>query len=66
MAEPARTRPPPTGVADREVLATVKSHVTHILGKLSAANRTQAVTRAPRAGPADLMAAVRLIAKVAS
>jgi DNA-binding NarL/FixJ family response regulator len=48
------------------VLATVKSHVTHILGKLSAANRTQAVTRAPRAGPADLMAAVRLIAKVAS
>ena len=35
-------------VADKLVIAvsTVKSHVNHILGKLDAKSRTQAVTRA--------------------
>ena len=28
-------------------LDTVKKHVSHVLGKLCAANRTEAVTRAP-------------------
>src|SRR6202020_321856 len=31
-------------------LDTVKKHVTHILGKLGAANRTEAVTRARQLG----------------
>jgi len=31
-------------------LDTVKTHVTHILGKLGAANCTQAVARAPDLG----------------
>ena len=31
-------------------LDTVKKHVTHVLGKLGAANRTQAVTRARQLG----------------
>ena len=35
-------------------LDTVKKHVTHILGKLGAANRTEAAARARRAGPDPL------------
>jgi LuxR family maltose regulon positive regulatory protein len=31
-------------------LDTVKKHVTHVLGKLGAANRTEAVTRARQLG----------------
>ena len=31
-------------------LATVKKHITHLLGKLGAANRTEAVTRARQLG----------------
>ena len=31
-------------------LDTVKKHVSHVLGKLGAANRTEAVTRARRLG----------------
>ena len=33
---------------------TVKKHVSHLLGKLGAANRTEAVTRAPPARPDPL------------
>ena len=36
------------GLARRE--DTVKKHVTHVLGKLGAANRTEAVTRARQLG----------------
>ena len=32
-------------------LDTVKMTVTHVLGKLAAANRTEAAARAPAAGP---------------
>jgi ATP/maltotriose-dependent transcriptional regulator MalT len=35
-------------------LDTVKKHVTHVLGKLGAANCTEAVTRARQLGP-DLL-----------
>jgi len=36
---------------DLEVtLDTVKRHITHVLGKLGAANRTEAVTRARQRG----------------
>ncbi len=35
-------------------LDTVKKHVTHVLGKLGAANRTEAVARARRARPDPL------------
>ena len=35
-------------------LDTVKKHVTHILGKLGAANRTEAVARARQLGPDPL------------
>jgi len=35
-------------------LDTVKKHVSHILGKLGAANRTEAVTRARQLGPIPL------------
>jgi ATP/maltotriose-dependent transcriptional regulator MalT len=38
-------------------LDTVKKHVTHVLGELGAANRTEAVTRARQLGP-DLLAAI--------
>jgi LuxR family maltose regulon positive regulatory protein len=39
-------------IADRLVvtLDTVKKHVTHLLGKLGAANRTEAVARARELG----------------
>ncbi len=40
------------GIADDLVISldTVKKHVTHVLGKLGAANRTEAVTRARQLG----------------
>ena len=43
---------PNQAIADELVVSldTVKSHVTHILGKLGVANRTQAVTRARELG----------------
>ena len=37
-------------------LATVKKHVTHLLGKLGAANRTEVVARARQLGLIDLLA----------
>ena len=43
---------PNTAIAGQLVvtLDTVKKHVTHLLGKLGAANRTQAVARARELG----------------
>ena len=39
-----------TGVAGADRHATVKKHAIHVLGKLGAANRTEAVTRARQLG----------------
>jgi LuxR family maltose regulon positive regulatory protein len=43
---------PNQGIADQLVVTvdTVKKHITHVLAKLGAANRTQAVARAREVG----------------
>ena len=45
-------------IADELVVSldTVTKHVSHLLGKLGAANRTEAVTRGPPARPDPLAA----------
>jgi LuxR family maltose regulon positive regulatory protein len=47
-----RGRPQPVRVAHDLVVAldTVKKHVTHLLGKFGAANRSEAVARARQLG----------------
>jgi hypothetical protein len=51
-AAPARRRRPQPADSrrPRRHLDTVKKHITHVLGKLGAANRTEAVTRARQLG----------------
>jgi LuxR family maltose regulon positive regulatory protein len=47
----ARARPNPRIAEELVVtLDTVEKHVSHLLGKLGAANRTEAVTRARQLG----------------
>jgi LuxR family maltose regulon positive regulatory protein len=43
---------PNSGITEELVVSldTVKKHVSHLLGKLGAANRTEAVTRARQLG----------------